>query len=1016
MTLTKLAMNKITFFRFSTLFLLLAFSTAKINAQININLGNDTTFCSGSSLTLNALTNIQVFEDSLRITYNATQGQTQLIGANKVYFHSTHELVPFGGPVVPWVGNWGVDDGLGEMTEVATDIWQITIHVRDYYNLAQGANANGLFMLFRNEDGTATGKDQNGNDIFMLLTGAQPSSAFTGVNGYVFGDAITSIFWSTGSSDSTIAVSTSGSYWVAVTDTDGVSFRDTINILVNPTPGVDLGQNITPCASPINQVLDAGPGFDAYLWNNGSTQSTLTATQAGTYSVTVALAGCFGSDSIVINNVQPLVAPNLGSDTTFCNAGLYTLNPGVAVSPLGDSLVIVYDATQGVTGLPGAAKVYMHSGVQFFPFGPMQNVVGNWGVDDGIGEMTEISPDVWRIVINPQSYYGLNPGQTYEGLLMVFRNADGTATGKDNNNNDIFVDLSGNISSSFAGVTPTFNNSVYTNLLWSTGTSAPNIQVSQSGTYWVTVTGAQGCIASDTVVVNFTSTAALNLGNDITICTSAINVNLNAGVFDSYLWNTGETTSTINVTQAGTFSVIVTDGNCTANDTIIINQGAATTPITLGNDTLICGFGSVLLNPGITLSAAGDSLTIIYDATQGVTGLVGANKVYMHAGVEFTPFAGWGVTVGNWGLDDGLGLMDSIGIDLWKITINPYNYFGLTPGTTFNGLLMVFRNADGTATGKDDNDGDIFLDFTNLPNVSSSFAGVVPSYTQNLYSSILWSDGSSQSTLLANTPGTYHVNITTTTGCNVTDTVMIGFGQIPLVDAGASQNLCPGESVTLDAGTGFASYSWSTGVTTPFITVNAAGTYTITVTNLNGCSGIDVITLVNLNVPVAGFTFVQGAGGLVNFTNTSTDAASYQWDFNGDGTNESTGLNPFYTYFATGNFTVRLIATNECGTDTLFQTILVSSLQEAYVTNAVSVFPNPAQHTIQLALPEINNVQQINVTIFDQTGKLLLTQEAKSMQVNQNQLELDINALNKGLYHLQVSGPSGVLHTRFIKN
>jgi PKD repeat protein len=965
---------------------------------------------------LNALSGIQVFEDSLVVTYNATQGQTQLQGANKVYFHSTYELAPFGGPVAPWVGNWGQDDSLGLMTEIAPDVWRITIHIRSYYNLPSTTNINGIFMVFRNEDGTATGKDQNGNDIFMLLAGGQPSSAFAGVNGSIVEDAINGIFWSTGSTDSSITVNSSGTYWVAVTDSAGSIFRDTILVTVNPTPGVDLGANITPCNAPINQLLDAGSGFDSYLWNTGSTQSSITATATGVYSVMVSLGACFASDSIVVNPVQPLTPPNLGNDTAFCQAGSYLLQPGVAVSPLGDSLVIVYDATQGVTGLVGSPKVYMHSGVQFFPFGPMQNVIGNWGADDGIGQMTEIAPDLWRIVINPQTYYGLNPGQTYEGLLMVFRNADGTATGKDNNDADIFIDLSGNISSSFSGVVPTFNNSVYTSIVWSTGVSAPTIAVNQSGTYWVTVSGAQGCIAADTVVVDFSPAANLNLGNDITICSASINVNLSAGNFDSYLWSNGSTASSITVTQPGSYSVSVTDGICVANDTIVINQGVATTPISLGNDTLICGFGSIVLSPGVTIAADGDSLSIVYDATQGVTGLVGANKVYMHSGVEQMPFGGWDITVGNWGQDDGLGLMDSIGPNLWKITFNPWDYYGLNPGLSINGLLMVFRNADGSATGKDNNNQDIFISMNNLSAVTSSFTGVTPAFTPNFYSNALWSDGSAAPSLTISAPGTYAVNVTTTSGCNLTDTIVVGFGTLPLVDAGTSQNLCPGETLTFDAGPGFSSYAWSTGATTPSITVNAAGTYTLTVTNQDGCTGIDVINLVNLNLPVAGFSFVQGAGGLVNFTNASTDAVSFQWDFNGDGTNDAFTLNPFYTYFSTGNFTVRLIATNECGVDTLFQTILVSSLNDLTSGAGLQLFPNPVQEVLYIQGPALNKRESALLSVYNQSGQLVMSEPISNRQTTDGQFQFDVSSFHQGVYHLQIQSSAGIFNTRFIKN
>jgi PKD repeat protein len=388
----------------------------------------------------------------------------------------------------------------------------------------------------------------------------------------------------------------------------------------------------------------------------------------------------------------------------------------------------------------------------------------------------------------------------------------------------------------------------------------------------------------------------------------------------------------------------------------------------------------------------------------------------MHSGVEQMPFGGWDITVGNWGQDDGLGQMDSIGPNLWKITFNLWDYYGLNPGLSINGLLMVFRNADGSATGKDNNDQDIFISMNNLAAVSSSFAGVTPTFTPNFYANALWSDGSAASSLTVSTPGTYSVNVITTSGCNLTDTIVVGFGTLPLVDAGTSQNLCPGETLTFDAGPGFSTYAWSTGATTPSITVNAAGTYTLTVTNQDGCTGIDVINLVNLNLPVAGFSFVQGAGGLVNFTNASTDAVSYQWDFNGDGTNDAFTLNPFYTYFSTGNFTVRLIATNECGVDTLFQTILVSSLNDVNAATELQLFPNPVQEMLYIQAPALNKREAALLSVYNQSGQLVMSEPLGNRQTSNGQFQFDVSSLNQGVYHLQIQSSAGIFNTRFIKN
>ncbi len=107
---------------------------------------------------------------------------------------------------------------------------------------------------------------------------------------------------------------------------------------------------------------------------------------------------------------------------------------------------IIYNATLGTTGLVGATKVYMHSGVILdSPTGTSwQNVVGNWGQDDGIGLMTKVAgeTDKWEITLTPRNYFNLDVNQAVYRIGMVFRNPDGTQEGKTDSNTDIFLELS----------------------------------------------------------------------------------------------------------------------------------------------------------------------------------------------------------------------------------------------------------------------------------------------------------------------------------------------------------------------------------------------------------------------------------------------------------------------------------------------------------------------------------------------------------------------------------------------
>ena len=115
------------------------------------------------------------------------------------------------------------------------------------------------------------------------------------------------------------------------------------------------------------------------------------------------------------------------------------------------NLTITYDASQGASTLQGAAKVYIHSGANDVA-GPLDGTtwnytVGNWGADDGLGEMTNLVGNIWTITLDPVAYYSQAPngpvlGASIQRIGMLFRDATGMNTGKDVNNSDIFMDLS----------------------------------------------------------------------------------------------------------------------------------------------------------------------------------------------------------------------------------------------------------------------------------------------------------------------------------------------------------------------------------------------------------------------------------------------------------------------------------------------------------------------------------------------------------------------------------------------
>lgn len=126
----------------------------------------------------------------ITITFDATQGNRELVGANKVYIHSSATIEDTDNPEnVSWrytIGNWGKDDGIGQMTkkEGTTDEWQITLTPKDYYNLPEDAFPYWISAVFRSADGNKKGTGEPGelengfiasNQDFFIRNGATSS-------------------------------------------------------------------------------------------------------------------------------------------------------------------------------------------------------------------------------------------------------------------------------------------------------------------------------------------------------------------------------------------------------------------------------------------------------------------------------------------------------------------------------------------------------------------------------------------------------------------------------------------------------------------------------------------------------------------------------------------------------------------------------------------------------------------------------------------------------------------------
>lgn len=98
-----------------------------------------------------------------------------------------------------------------------------------------------------------------------------------------------------------IVVSSEGDYYVTVTDNNGCTSTDMVNVQFEPAPVVNLPDDVSACEGNLI-TLDAGSGFSAYDWSNGGSTQTVGVTTSAVYSVTATDAnGCTATDLVSVN-------------------------------------------------------------------------------------------------------------------------------------------------------------------------------------------------------------------------------------------------------------------------------------------------------------------------------------------------------------------------------------------------------------------------------------------------------------------------------------------------------------------------------------------------------------------------------------------------------------------------------------------------------------------------------------------------------------------------------------------
>jgi PKD repeat protein len=181
--------------------------------------------------------------------------------------------------------------------------------------------------------------------------------------------------------------------------------------------------------------------------------------------------------------------------------------------------------------------------------------------------------------------------------------------------------------------------------------------------------------------------------------------------------------------------------------------------------------------------------------------------------------------------------------------------------------------------------------------------------------------------------------------------------------------ICSGNDITLTAQTADSYYWLPGGETTQSIIVDAAGTYSVQITQ-DSCtaSSLPIIVTTISNAPQAEFGYVN-SDPAVTFSDSSLYGVSYNWIF-GDGST-STVQNPSHTYTANGTYIVTLVVTNACGTDTITHVLDISNvgagIGEIGNNNSVAVYPNPSNGNFFIDV-QTNTDLAVNYHIYDLIG------------------------------------------------
>jgi gliding motility-associated-like protein len=432
-----------------------------------------------------------------------------------------------------------------------------------------------------------------------------------------------------------------------------------------------------------------------------------------------------------------------------------------------------------------------------------------------------------------------------------------------------FGEANGSASVSISGGTPNYSIS------WSNGATTNSVADLSAGLYSVTVLDANLCSSTANIQVNQPNLLVVNADSTNVNCfgaaTGSVNAIVSGGIAPyTYSWNNGANTVAVSNLISGIYGITITDLNgCIASDSTSINQPQAPLQISFSITNNIC-FG--------TSQGAIDA--VVSGGTPPYN--------YLWSTSEISDFIS-SLPVGNYQLN----ITDALGCQLSQDTsVTQPNQIIATSQYT---MVSCFNGVDGA------------LD------VSTS-GGVFPYQ----YS---WSNGANSEDITNLEAGNYTLTIEDSNLCQSNFTFTVTQPDTLVVSYNAIQPSCHGYSngqliANPTGGTSPYSYDWSNGDVTFTADSLSVGTYTVLVTDINGCQAqIDCILNEPPQLQVSfDADSLEGCSPFtVNFQNTSDPSVSCFWNF-GDGQTYDGCENVTNTFLDGGTYNVYLaiIDANGC--------------------------------------------------------------------------------------------------------